>query len=48
MTALSTTDQQLAQIQDPAEANAYLQQKGAEWIKANTADINDRAIQQYL
>lgn len=48
MTELSTTDQQLAQIQDPAEANAYLQQKGAEWIKANTADINDRAIQQYL
>lgn len=45
---LRTTDETLAQIQDPTEANSYLQQKGAEWIKANSADINDRAVQQYL
>ncbi len=45
---LRTTDETLAQIQDPTEANSYLQQKGAEWIKANSANINDRAVQQYL
>lgn len=45
---LRTADETLAQIQDPTEANSYLQQKGAEWIKANSADINDRAVQQYL
>ena len=48
LTELRMTDQELAQIQDPSEASAYLQQKGSEWIKVNAADVNDRAVQQYL
>ena len=43
-----TTDKAYAAIKDPQEAGAYLRAKGAEWLKKNAADINDRAVQEYL
>lgn len=46
MAELRETDPTYLQITDAAEADAYLRSKGAEWIKANTADLNDRAIRE--
>ena len=48
LTELRTTDKAYAAIKDPQEAGAYLRAKGAEWLKKNAADINDRAVQEYL
>ena len=46
MAELRETDPTYLQITDAAEADAYLRSKGADWIKANTADLNDRAIRE--
>lgn len=46
MTELRETDPTYLQITDAAKADAYLRSKGAEWIKANTADLNDIAIKE--
>lgn len=46
MAELRETDPTYLQITDAAEADAYLRSRGAEWIKVNTADLNDRAIKE--
>ena len=46
MAELRETDPTYLLITDAAVADAYLRSKGAEWIKANTADLNDRAIRE--
>lgn len=45
---LMTKDEKLASMTDQKEIEAYISQDQAEWLKANTSHINDKAIAEQL